>query len=136
MSNAAIESAFEEAIVAMSGGMPTEWPNVTFAIPAPNIPYQSVTFLHADPVNTEYGPNHRKEGFAQILLRYPRGVGAADINARVDAIEGAFKRGRGLLNGPVAVTIDRTPATSPPLYIADRYCIPVRIRFFANITAL
>jgi hypothetical protein len=136
MSNAAIESAFEQAIVAMSGAMPTEWPNVGFTIPAPDAPYQTVTFLHSDPVNTEYGPNHRKEGFAQILLRYPRGAGVGGINARINLIEAAFKRGRGLINGSVAVTIDRTPATSPPLYIADRYCIPVRIRYFANITAL
>lgn len=128
-----IEQAFEQAIAAISQGMPTEWPNVSLVpLPAAGVPYQTVSFLYADPANDEFSANYRDEGYAQILLKYPAGVGSGDVNARVKAIRDAFPRGRALTAGGVTVTIERTPAREGGFPLGDRYVVPVRIRYFAQ----
>lgn len=136
MSVVSIKAALEIALNAMTPAMQTEWPNVTFSATA-NVPFQSVGFLFAEPRNAEMGSRHQELGYMQVRLMYPllptSGAGIALQMARAELIRTTFKRGNTFASGGITVLVTGTPEIAPGMIDGDRYSMPVRIRFMAQI---
>lgn len=135
MSAVAIRAALETALSAISPAMATAWENLPFT-PTDGTPYQRVYLLLGDPDNPEMGTFTQDRGFLQISLAYPLGAGPGAAMARAELIRSAFKRGTTLTASGITTTIEKTPEISPALIEDDRYVVPVRVRFFANYTAV
>lgn len=134
MSVISIRSALETAINAMSPSIQTNWENVDF-VPTVGTAYQKVNLLFAEPENVEFGANYRQIGILQITLFYPLKTGTNTAATRAELIRTTFKRGNSYTSGSVTVTIQRTPEIGTGSVDGDRWMIPVRVRFFANLTA-
>lgn len=135
MSLLSIRRALEGALNAMAPAVATQYENTRYT-PVAGTPYQACYLLPAEPGNEEIGPNYTQAGLFQINLFYPAdGSGPAAATTRAEAIRTAFYRGRSLTSGGVVVTINRTPEIAPAFADGDRLVIPVRVRFFASLTA-
>jgi len=100
----------------------------------PGQPYQMVNLMPGEPDNPTMGDDfYRELGYLQITLVYPLGTGPGLALARAVLIRSTFYRGLTLTSGPVRLQVDRTPEIAPAFRDADRYRLPVRIRYFANI---
>lgn len=132
MSVVAIRAALETALNGMNPTIATAWENVAFT-PTPGTPYQQVNVLFAEPENNEYGSRHREIGYMQVKLMYPLQNGTATAAARAELIRTTFYRGATFTSGGVTVVIEKTPEVSPGSVEGDRYTIPVKVRFFANV---
>lgn len=135
MSVVAIRPALETALNAMSPALGTAFENGPVYVPATGTPYQRVNLILAEPSNNENNRYHMERGFLQVTLCYPQGAGPGAAAARAELIRATFYRGASFVSGSVTVTIDRTPEIAPAQIVDDRYVIPVRIRFYAHITA-
>lgn len=134
MSLAAVRSALEQALSAMAPALETAWENAPFELPPDDAPYQRVNLLPNQPENPTFGDNFRRlRGLLQVTLAYKLGTGPADALARAELIQTTFPRGASFVASGITTTIERTPEIAPALIDGDRYCIPVRIRWFANI---
>lgn len=132
MSVVKIRTALETALNSMSPAVSTAWENVAFT-PVAGTAYQRVDVLFAEPANEEYGAGHREQGYMQVKLMYPLQVGTGTVAARAELIRTTFYRGASFTSGGVTVIVERTPEVSPGSVEGDRYAIPVKVRFFANI---
>lgn len=121
--------------VAGTGGgfTATSFENRAFKPPALSTPYQQVNILFAAPDNTEYGSRHRELGYMQVKLMYPQAVGTSVVAARAELIRTTFYRGASFTNSGVTVVIEKTPEVSPGSVDGDRWAVPVKVRFFANL---
>lgn len=133
MSNVAIRAALESALNGMSPSLSTAWENVNFT-PTPGTAYQKANLLFAEPNNPEMGNNLKQElGIFQVTLMYPQNQGTALANARAELIRTTFHRAASFTSGGVTVTVEQTPQVAPGFSDGDRWAVPVKIRFFANI---
>lgn len=132
MSVVKIRAALESALNAMSPSLSTAWENAAFT-PVSGTAYQQVNVLFAPPDNMEFGSRHRELGYMQVRLMYPQAVGTAIVAARAELIRTTFYRGASFTNGGVTVIVEKTPEVGAGTTDGDRYAIPVKIRFFANI---
>lgn len=132
MSIIKIRAALETALNGMQPPLATAWENMGFN-PTAGTAYQQVNLLLAEPENVEYGSHHRESGYMQVKLMYPLQVGTATVAARAELLRTTFYRGASFTNGGVTVIIERTPNVSGGMVEGDRYAVPVKIRFFANI---
>jgi hypothetical protein len=127
-----IRRALEIALNAITPAISSAWENMDFT-PQGGTPYQDVYLLPAEPENPEFGGSiYRERGILQVTLKYPAGTGPSLAAARAELIQSTFFRGASFTNGGLKVIIDRTPEIMPYYVDGDRYCIPVRIRYFAN----
>ena len=132
MSSVKVKAALETALNAMSPALLTAWENAQFQ-PVAGTPYQQVNVLFAPPENVEYGRRYREVGYMRVMLMYPLGNGLADAMARAELIRASFYRGASFVKDTVTVIIERTPEISTGSVDGDRWAIPVKIRFFANV---
>jgi hypothetical protein len=132
MSAVAIRAALETALNGMSPALSTAFENVAFT-PVAGTAYQQVNVLFAEPDNLEFGSHYREIGYMQVKLMYPLQVGTATVAARAELIRTTFRRGASFTSGGVTVTIEKTPEIGNAQVEGDRYAMPVRVRFFANI---
>ena len=134
MSNSAISTALETALIAVSTGFPTSWENVKFS---PTLaPYQVVTILFAQPENPTMGDGfYRQRGYMQIQLRYPLDEGKQNAVARAEAIRAAFPRGASFTAGGVTTSIERKGEIMAGYTDENRFIVNLKIWFFANIGA-
>lgn len=103
--------------------------------PSANVPYQRLDLLPAETSNPSFGDNFRREsGIFQVMLCYPIFFGSANALTQAELICLAFRRGSSFTAGGITVQIDRTPTVASAIIDADRYCVPVRVRYFANVT--
>lgn len=132
MSQAVIRQLLEVALNAMTPALPTQFENVDFDPPASG-PYQSVNLVSAVD-NRVYGNTYyEEEGYLQVLLRYPTGAGVQAAALRAELLRATFARGSTYSQGGVTVTIWKTPDVKPGFLNEDRWCIPVRVPFHAQI---
>lgn len=131
MSAVKIKAALETALSGMTT-LATAWENIEYA-PIAGTPYQQVNILFAEPDNIEYGSNHRELGYMQVKLMYPLKNGSLTAITRAELIRSTFYRGASFTSSGVTVIIERTPEISAGSVEGDRWAIPVKIRFFANI---
>lgn len=133
MSVSAIRAALETALNAITPALPTAFENAPFT-PIDGQAYQAVNLLSAEPSNPTLGDNfHRELGILQITLLYPPQTGPAAAMARAELIRATFYRGASFTSGGVTVIISGTPEIAPASVDGNRYAVPCKIRFFANI---
>lgn len=133
MSVTAIRAAFEIDLAAMTPALATMYENVPFT-PKAGEAYQRVQLVPAEPLNETFGDDvYQERGFFQVLLCYPQGVGAGDAFARAKAIQDRYYRGRTLQNASVKVVVSGTPSIHAALTDGDRFCVPVRVRYFSHV---
>lgn len=134
MSAVKVKAALEVGLNGMSPALSTAWENIAFT-PEAGTAYQEVNLLFAPPVNNEYGNGYREEGIMQITLMYPIQTGANAAMARAELIRTTFKRGATFVKDTVTVTVSNTPEIAPGAVEGDRYALPVKVRFFSNISS-
>jgi len=117
----------------MTPALATAWQNAPYT-PADGTPYQKAYLMPVEPENAEYGAHYRERGIFQVTLMYPLMTGPAATEARGELMRTTFARGNSFESGGVTVTIERTPHIGQGVVDADRWAVPVRIRFFANIS--
>lgn len=133
MSALAIRAALETALEGMSPAIATQWENAPYT-PVVDTPYQRVNLLMNEPAAIEMsGAHHQEAGFMQVTLCYPLGTGHGAATTRAELIRQTFYRGATFTSGGVTTTIERHPEIAPALIEDDRYAVPVRVRFFANV---
>lgn len=129
-----IRAALETALNGMSPALATAWENNAFVPPASTTPYQKVHLLFATPDNLEMGASHQELGIFQVTLCYPLQIGTSTAAARAEALRTTFRRGSSFTSSGVTVNITRTPEVSAGTVAGDRFEVPVKIRFMAQIT--
>lgn len=135
MSNQIIRRALEKRLAAMSPALATAYENVEFT-PTVGTPYQSVNLLPAQPEDAVHGSSiYFERGVFQITLRYPIGTGPAAAEARAQLVRQQFKRGTSMTESGITVLVVGTPVVAPPMSVDDRYCIPISVRFQAQISS-
>ena len=85
MSVLKIRAALETALAAMSPTLATAWENTAYT-PTAGTPYQRVSLLFAEPVNTEYGRSFQQGGLFVVALCWPQGAGVADLAVRIELL--------------------------------------------------
>lgn len=97
-------------------------------------PYQDVTIMFSKPDNPTMSPGfHRDKGIFQINLYYPLNFGPGAAQTRADAIIAAFPRGLSFTSAKISLIIDGTPYLSAGRVDGNRWMVPVKIPFFANV---
>lgn len=137
MSVVVIRQLLETALQNIDANFATAWENVIFT-PVNGIPYQQVTLMLATPQNPTFSspaaPDFTREiGYLQVSLQYPQGAGPKDAMAKAQALRGVFFQGKTFTSGTITVIISGTPAIAPGRVDGDRWSIPVKIPFFANV---
>lgn len=132
MSMVSIRAALEQRLNAMAPALATAWENTPYT-PVAGTPYQRVFMLPLEPVNPEMGTGKQESGLFQITLCYPLSAGPAAAAARAELIRTQFPRKLSLTSGGVTVVISNTPEIGPAQFEQDRYTVPVRIKWYANL---
>ena len=135
MSAVLLRAALETALNGMSPALITAWENQTFNSQPSSTAYQQPFLIPAEPENPEMGDTvHRERGIFQVSLFYPPQTGSKDAAARAELIRALFHRGASFSSGGVTVIIGRTPHIGKGSIDGDHWFVPVKIRYFANIT--
>ncbi|MFZ6655936.1 phage tail terminator-like protein [Undibacterium sp. TJN19] len=133
MSAIKVRAAIETAILNMVPPLQTSWENVVFQSTT-NVPYQKVEWMFAPPDNSTLGMGfYREQGYVQVTLMYPIGKGAGDANTRAQLLRDTFLRGSVFIKDGVKTFIVKTPEISNGMVDGDRFALPVRIRFIADV---
>ena len=137
MSLLTLRQLYETAIKAIDPTFPTVWENNLYK-PLDGVAYQKVDRLLANPENPTFsnpgvGNFLRELGIIQVTLLYPLGTGPSAADTKAQAIRDAFPQGKSFTSGTVTLIIQRTPTVAPGRIDGDRWSIPVKIPFFANI---
>jgi hypothetical protein len=137
MSLLLIRQMFETAINAIEPGFPTQWENTIYE-PIDGTPYQKIDRLLGNPQNPTFSnpgvQNFLREiGIYQVVLFYPLGSGPAGADTKAEAIRTAFPQGKTFTSGTVTLIVQGTPTVAPGRVDGNRWSIPVKIPFFANI---
>lgn len=135
MSRLNIRAALEVALNAMAPALATAWENQPFQPPVATTAYQKFHLMFADPDNREAGAAYQERGYAQVTLMYPIKAGPADAEARASAVLAAFRKGSSFSSGGYTVVVDRTPAIGNGTVDGDRWSLPVKIPFHADISS-
>lgn len=134
MSDKIVQTLLEKALRDnVTPAIETAYENVAFK-PTANTPYQRVEHLRATPENPEMtGSFKRLLGIMQVTLMYPLGKGAGASMDQAALIGAYFKKGRQITGSGVTVTVDSAPYVMAGTVDGDRWSVPVRIPYFANI---
>ena len=134
MSAIKVRGALEVALAAITPALDTAYENRAHT-PTAGTPYQRVNVLFGTPENTENSPSYDEVGFVQVTLCYPTkdSPGSGPVTTRAELIRTTFRRGITFATGGVTTTIMRTPEIMPAFIDGDRFCVPVRIQFRAQI---
>lgn len=133
MSQVAIRRAIEARLHTMSPAHATAWENASFQ-PVPGTPYQKAEMVPGIPENPTKDSFTRELGFYQVTLFYPLDKGTNPAEARFELIKARFPKGLQIIQDGVTVTISGTPYRLPALRDGDRWSVPVRIPYYANIS--
>jgi len=133
MSSVVIRKLFEQALNNINPPIETAFENAGYS-PRNGVPYQSANVLLAQPENPTLSPGfHREVGIFQVSLRYPANQGTGLVQARAEILRVVFARGVTLTEGQISVRVSATPEIAPGRADGDRWVVPVKIRFFANV---
>lgn len=132
MSVVKIRAALSTALNGMSPALATVWENGAFKS-TPGTAYQAVNMLYGTPVNDEMSSRHQEIGYMQVKLMYPVQAGINAAETRAELIRTTFKRGYTFTYSGITVLITDTPEISPGSVEGDRYALPVKIKFAAQI---
>jgi hypothetical protein len=128
-----LRDALEAALTAMTPPLATAWEAVAYT-PIVGTPYQRVALVPGAPINDEYGRGFQDQGFFQVSLHYPPGLGSKDATDRALALRSTFYRGATFTKNGLVVKIMRTPAILPAMDDDQgRYVLPVSIQYLTSI---
>lgn len=134
MSQIAIRRAIEQRLHTMIPALATAWQNASFKPPA-GVPYQRAELLPAIPDNVSNMTSfYRDQGLYQVTLMYPLDEGPNPAEARGELIKARFPKGLQIVQDGVTVTISGTPYCQIATRDGDRWSVPVRIPYYANIS--
>ena len=134
MSIAALKIALESAIKTNLGTFPIAWENMSFIPPTDGGAFASVFILPATPANPTFGSSfHREVGLIQVTLNYPIDGGSGKVYVKAETVRDSFKRGTTFTSGGITVHVQGTPAIGPGIVQGNRYTLPIRINYFANV---
>jgi hypothetical protein len=108
------------------------YPNKPFT-PRAGQPYVRMSVIYGPPDNRIYGPFYREKGMFQAVLCYPLDAGEGAALERAAQVRSAFTRGLTLAAGDGHVLILDTAMIAPALIEGDRYCVPVRAHWCADV---
>jgi hypothetical protein len=134
MSLLVIRQQLETALDTLSTGqIETNYENV-FYRPTKDVAFQRVQVVFATPENPTMGDNfYREQGFMQATLYFPLQSGAKDSAIWAQTLRTSFYRGRSFVTGKVTTVISATMNRLPSIVEDDRFVVPCRIPFFANV---
>lgn len=127
-----IRQLFETALAAINPALDTVWENTAYD-PIGGTPYQQAFLLFADNQNPSFVGLTRYSGIFQVTLKYPAGVGTKDSVDRAGLIKAALPYRRTFTSGTITLTVQRTPTIAPGRNDGDRWAVPVKVPFFANV---
>lgn len=134
MTIALIRRALEKHLASILPALPTAHENSHFK-PVNGEPYQRANLLPNTPDDGQIGSAvYFERGVFQVMLCYPTGTGPAQAEARAQLVKQAFKRGTSLVESGVTVIVMNAPSVSSAMIEGDRFCIPVSLRYQAQIT--
>lgn len=104
--------------------------------PAADEAFVIVTIDFADHAAVEYGSTFQAQGVMDVIFMYPVDQGSGPADAAGALVRAACKRGTSLpaVNGIVTQFGDH-PRPERGFTARGRYATPVRVRFYANVTA-
>ena len=133
MSIVYIRAALETALNGMSPSVSIAPENVPFT-PVSGTPYQQCFLLNAEPDNSTVGDaSFIAQGIFQVNLMYPLQTGSNSAATRAEMIRTTFKRGNTFTSNGIRVVISNTPEIGTGIVDGDRWNLPVKVRFFAQI---
>jgi hypothetical protein len=133
MSQSNIRNALENALAAITQAIDIVHENEAYE-PIAGRPFCEAYVMFATPANPTMGDGFYQElGIFQINLQYPTEVGTAAAAAQAQLIRDAFPRGATFVFGGVTVQVDRTPEISAGTVDADRWFLPIKVRWHADI---
>lgn len=135
MSQVSIRRAIEQRLYTMDAiPFPTAWQNATFK-PIAGIPYQRTEMIPAIPEHASNMSSFtREQGLYQVTLLYPRDGGPNPAEGRFELIKARFPKGLNIVQDGVTVTISGTPYCQTATRDGDRWSVPIRIPYYANIS--
>lgn len=133
MSEPAIRVALEVRLAALTPALATAYENAAYT-PVAGTPYQRVALMRAQPANPEAGTFQQMQGIFQVTLEYPQNVGPNAAEARAKLLADWFYRTLSLTASGVIVTINRASYIMAGFVDGDRWAVPVRIFYLANIS--
>lgn len=134
MSQVAIRRAIEQRLYTMDvPAFPTAWENASFK-PTPDTAYQRAEMVPGISENVSNMAAFTRElGFYQVTLMFPLQAGPNPAESRFEAIKARFPKGLQITQDGVTVTISGTPYRQQGSKDGDRWSVPVRIPYYANI---
>lgn len=134
MSIAKIRAAFETRLATLSPALATAYENGSYA-PVAGTPYQRVNLLPNTPEDAVLGSKiYFERGIFQVTLCYPVGNGPGTAEARAQLVKDLFKRGTSMTQSGLIITVMRAPSAAPAFIDGDRYCIPLSVRYQAQVS--
>jgi hypothetical protein len=134
MSIISVRTALEAKLNAMTPSIQTSWENVPYT-PVSGTAYQAAYLLPVTENPTMGDDHHRLIGIFQINLFYPLLTGTLTAATRAELIKTTFKRGTSMTSGSVTVIVERTPDIGQGRPDGDRFMIPIKIRWYAEVFA-
>lgn len=134
MSLVNVRAALEKRLATITPPIDTVPENTDYT-PVTGTPHQRVYLLAAEPDNTEFGSMFQEHGIFQVTLAYPLQNGAGEATARAELIRAAFRRGTSLTQAGDVIVIEKTPEIGPGLPGDAFYELPVRVRWYVNVTS-
>lgn len=133
MAIVAIRSALEVALAGMTPALSIAYENAAFT-PVAGVPFCKAYMLTGTPQNPTFGGGfYREVGIFQVTLFYPIQNGTAPAAARAEMIQQKFFRGSSFSNAGVTVRIIQTPAITAAQIDGDRWTMPVKVSWVADI---
>lgn len=134
MSEPAIRAALEVRLAALTPALATAYENAAYT-PVAGTPYQRVNLMRAQPNNPEAGRFQQAQGIFQVTLEYPQNVGPSVVEARAKLVADWFYRTLSLTASGVVVTITNASYIMAGFVDGDRWAVPVRVFYRANISS-
>ncbi|GAD20959.1 DUF4128 domain-containing protein [Acidovorax sp. MR-S7] len=132
MSIAAIQSALEKRLLALSPQLPTAWENVTFT--PPSSMWQRVNHLINAPRDLALERTLRLDrGIFQVTVHAPINTGRLAAMQRAELIRDHFAPVLMLTEGAVRVDIVDTPRIASPMADEPWWAVPVSVYWSAFI---
>jgi hypothetical protein len=133
MTIAKIRAALETRLGTVTPAIPVAYENTAYS-PVAGVMYQRANLLPNTPDDGQIGSSvYMEKGIFQVTVCAPMNNGPAAAEARAQLVKDAFKRGTSVVNGGVTVIIMNAPSVSSAMIDGDRFCIPVSMRYQAQI---
>lgn len=105
----------------------TSWPNAVFQAVV-GVPYAKIDWIDAAPSEPTQGGGFRVEqGYMQVTLVYPSGIGTGALLARAELIRSYFAKKMSFVQDGLTVTIPQTPQFGSDSQSTEQYTKVIRI---------